>query len=48
MRWWVAPLGVSNSTALLAHALRRCVVRSALICGRAVVADALDEAVARF
>ena len=40
--------GRGIGTALLAHALRRCVAGAALIGGRAVVVNALDEEAARF
>ena len=40
--------GRGIGTALLAHALRRCVAGAALIGGRAVVVSALDEEAARF
>lgn len=40
--------GRGIGTALLAHALRRCMAGAALIGGRTVVVNALDEAAARF
>ena len=42
---WV---GRGIGTAMLAHALRRCVAGAALIGGRAVMVNALDEEAARF
>lgn len=40
--------GRGLGTALLAHALRRCVAGAALVGGRAVVVNALDEEAAQF